>query len=363
VAVLLTVQPSRPSSVLLVFLAATIVALLVAFRRPIPLAAVLLLLVGGIGIRFAIYSQVGSDVLEVTSAAIDRVFAGLNPYGVGYPESRPPGAPFPYGPLAIFWYLPLADAPRLLELFSASIVLAALAVRGKLFGLAVYATAPVLVALSVDGSNDTSLGLLLLIAFGIAQRRPLVAAVVLAAAVAFKVSAAAWVPAFLFWGGWSVAGAFGIASVVAWAPVLLLWGPASFLRSVEQANQLHGNTTIWSLGSVLRDIFGRAAVLPLEQLRLVLGAVTAGVTLRFVRSLDGVIVAGTLVYLVTLFSGGWSTYAYFAAIGPILCWRLDDWLGLPVEPLVLRRAADVDPEVDSTADPDAPLATAPSPTD
>ena len=49
--------------------------------------------------------------------------------------------------------------------------------------------------------------------------------------------------------------------------------------------------------------------------------VMAVLTLRWTRSLDGVILAGTVVYLLTLFLGYWSTYAYFAAIGPILCWR------------------------------------------
>src|SRR4029079_4231737 len=52
------------------------------------------------------------------------------------------------------------------------------------------------------------------------------------------------------------------------------------------------------------------------------------------RSFSGVILAGTLVYLVTLYAGFWSTYAYFAAIGPILAWRIDGWLGVPQPPLV-----------------------------
>ena len=68
--------------------------------------------------------------------------------------------------------------------------------------------------------------------------------------------------------------------------------------------------------------------------RLVIGTVLAVLTLRWAKSLDGVILAGTVVYLLTLFLGYWSTYAYFAAIGPILCWRIDDWLHVPTRPLV-----------------------------
>ena len=39
--------------------------------------------------------------------------------------------------------------------------------------------------------------------------------------------------------------------------------------------------------------------------------------------------AGTAVFLATLYLGWWSTFAYLAAIAPIICWHLDDWLGLP----------------------------------
>jgi hypothetical protein len=81
--------------------------------------------------------------------------------------------------------------------------------------------------------------------------------------------------------------------------------------------------------------------------------VTAVVSLPFIRSsaggpdgadgraaaLDRVIVVGTLVYLVTLFAGSWATFAYFAAIAPVLCLRVDDWLGIPTMPLIERAAA------------------------
>ncbi len=329
----LLLAPTRPNPVVLAFIGATIVALVVGVRRPIPRATLLLLLGGALAIRFAMRTNVGSDVLDVTAAAIDRVLAGLNPYGVGYEASRPPGAPFPYGPLALLWYVPVADLPRLAELLSATVVATALALQGRYLGLALYAAMPAIVNTSVDGSNDTTLGLLLVATFGLAPSRPLLAAVALAAAVAFKVSAAAWVPAFLLWGGWRVAAGFGAASLVLWSPVLLVWGPASFLDSVVRAGQLHRDI-VWSLGALLRGLVGDAAVRVLDVLRLAFGAVTALATLPLARSLDGVIVAGTLVYLLTLFGGTWATFAYFAAVAPLLCLRVDDWLGLPTSPLV-----------------------------
>jgi hypothetical protein len=57
-----------------------------------------------------------------------------------------------------------------------------------------------------------------------------------------------------------------------------------------------------------------------------------------------VILAGTVVYLITLYLGYWSTYAYFAAIGPILCWRIDDWLHVPTRPLVPLPDDELDPD-------------------
>ena len=133
----LLIAPTRPNVFVLVFIAAAIVALVVSSRRRIEPVVLLVLLIGGLAIRYEIRANVGSDVLDVTGAAIDRVLAGMNPYGVGYEESRPPGAPFPYGPLAIRWYVPVANLPRLAELLSASAVATLLAMQGQFLGLAI----------------------------------------------------------------------------------------------------------------------------------------------------------------------------------------------------------------------------------
>ena len=307
----------------------------------------LILLVGALATRYEIRTRVGSDVLDVTAAAIERVLAGLNPYGAGYEESRPPGAPFPYGPLAILWYVPVAHMPRLAELLSASIVATTLALQGRFLGLAIYAATPAIVNTSVDGSNDTTLGLLIALTFLLASSRPVLAGAVLAAAVAFKLSAAAWVPVFLMWGGWRVAASFGVASVAFWSPVLFVWGPLAFLDNLMRANTIHRDI-VWSLGAVLRDRVGEAAVRALDALRVAVGGMVALATIPLVRvggrlgapgrleALDRVSVIGTIVYLVTLFGGTWATYAYFAAIAPILCLRVDTWLGLETMPMVDR---------------------------
>ena len=50
--------------------------------------------------------------------------------------------------------------------------------------------------------------------------------------------------------------------------------------------------------------------------------------LVFVRTPAGLILGGTLVFGATLFLGWWGTFAYLSAVAPIICWHLDDWLGL-----------------------------------
>lgn len=335
VALLLVVQPGGPTAVGLLVMVVLLATLVASLEWRIESLALIVLVGAGLALRLAIKDQVGSDVLDVVSAAIQRTLEGENPYGVGYDASRPPGAPYPYGPLALLWYLPFADRPRLVELLVSAAILTALAVRGRVLGLAVYATAPVLVALTSDGSNDTSAGLLILVALVAAAQRPVLGAVLLAIAAAFKPYALAWAPGLLWWGGGAAAVGFVVASAIAWAPVLLVWGPATFLRSVQMADALHPSP-YYSLGAIWEGILkSPAPVELLDRAKVVLGALSAGVGLRFATSMDRVIVVGILVLVVTLYTGYWATFAYIAAIAPIVCWRLDDWFDLGTRPPIV----------------------------
>jgi hypothetical protein len=65
-----------------------------------------------------------------------------------------------------------------------------------------------------------------------------------------------------------------------------------------------------------------------QALRVGAGAMLAIVSLLWSRSAASFLVAGTLVFGATLFLGWWSTFAYLAAVAPLLCWHLDEWLGL-----------------------------------
>lgn len=117
------------------------VALVARTVRPGPRAVwvLLALLAAGIACRSWLYGEGWSGVLAVTGAAIDRVQAGLSPWNVAYPDSIPPGEPFPYGPTELAWYWPAALAGldlRWVELAGSCGLLVALAARGRAIGLA-----------------------------------------------------------------------------------------------------------------------------------------------------------------------------------------------------------------------------------
>src|SRR5215211_6352068 len=190
IALVLAVQPIWRDSVAIAVAGALALTLVAATRWQLRWLPVLVLVCCGAALRLsALALGAASDVSDVTSAAIQVLLAGGDPYGVGYLVSRPAGAAFPYGPVALLWYLPTWWDPVLIEVAVSGVLLAWLGIRagrGRPLGLAIFALAPPLVLASVDGSNDTSAGLLILAAMAVATRRPAIGAGILAVAVAFK---------------------------------------------------------------------------------------------------------------------------------------------------------------------------------
>src|SRR6185503_12674755 len=264
-----------------------------------------------------------------TRVAILTMQDGGNPYGIGYFISRPPGAPFPYGPVDLFWYLPFVQDPTQLDMLVSFALLGFFGLRaaaGRPIGLVIFALAPPLVLASVDGSNDTSAGLFILIALALAAKRPALGAAALAIAVAFKPYALAWLPPLVLWAGAPAIFGFVAASFVAWSPVLFVWGAESYLRSLAMAQQTHLREAYWSLASVWNGIDPGSAPRALETIRYFLsGAVAVFGGLRL-RSIDGVIVVGSVAFLIAQFGGYFGSYVYVAAAAPVICYRVDDWL-------------------------------------
>jgi hypothetical protein len=315
--------PPRVSVLSLIVLVATL-ALSLRWRMERP--AIIVLLAVGLALRLAPPTGF-SDVLVVSEAAIREMLAGGNPYGHGFAESVPPGAPFAYGPLALLWYLPSLDRPGSLELLSSIVVLGVLALRGRSLGLAIFAVTPALVVAATDGSNDSSAGLLILVALLAALRWPVAGALLLAVATAFKPYALAWLPGLIAYAG-SMAPlvAFLVATMAAWLPALLAWGPEALLWSFRRSDEIHAQpyySLAYGLGSP--ESVPKAAW---QAVRVGVGVMLAAASLVLVRSAASFILMGALVFSATLFLGFWGTFAYLAAVAPILCWHLDDWLGL-----------------------------------
>jgi hypothetical protein len=333
-ALVLAVQPIWPDRTAIGVVGAIGLTLLAAMRWQLRWLPVVVLVICAISLRYSVIDRKGSDVPDVTRSAINVVQLGGNPYGVGYTTSRPPGAPFPYGPVDLAWYAPFAQDPAFLELLVSiglTLYLGVRAANGRPVGLVIFALAPPLVLATVDGSNDTSAGLLILAALAVAARRPVAGAAILAIAVAFKPYAIAWLPPLVAWAGLPAIAAFAGVSVIAWSPVLFHWGPASYLRSLAMAQETHLRQSYWSLGAIVEGIAPEAVSRSLETIRY---AVSGGIAILGglrVRTIDGVIVVGTLAFIAAQFGGYFGSYVYLGAIAPILCWRIDDWLrrGLP----------------------------------
>jgi hypothetical protein len=289
-----------------------------------PIALIVLFAIG-VELRVAQFGIGFSDVSDTIRAAINEVLAGLNPYA---PIANRP--PFPYGPLALIWYLPIND-PRMQEFGLSIVMLGVLAIRGKPMGLAIFATMPLFVLLASDGSNDHTAALFLLVALLVLERAPRAGALLLGLSAGFKIYSLAWLPPVFFWVGVGSAGAVAIALgvvgfLIAWLPAAVLWGPGNILSAIQAADAVH-KAPFFSLGETLLRLGINASRQVLDVFRLLAGAATALIVSPFVRTFSGVVIGGMLIYFVTLYAGYWSTPAYLIAPILVICWFIDAWLG------------------------------------
>lgn len=292
------------------FLLAPLFVLSLRFRLG-PLPAITLVLVG-IGLGVPSWG-VGSDVLDVTRAAISQLPA--SPYGHPFEASRPPGAPFPYGPVALAWY---ALLPAWAELLSSIAIMGLLAGRGALVGLAIFATQRLFAIYATNGANDISMGLLILVGLMVAERWPRLGAAILGLAGAFKLYALAWLPGAFRFGGWRAGLAYIGAFAAGWLPAILLWGAGAIAWSLTEGAAMHE-----------RPWFSLAFQVPVheqlafEALAFGLGGLAAIWAYFWSTNFSRFIFAGAGIFLVVLFAGWWASISYLAALAPALCWQLD----------------------------------------
>lgn len=271
--------------------------------RERPAAAAAAVVVGSVILRLA-YVGIGfTDQIAVSQAGAARAFSGLSPYGVGYAETVPPGAPFPYGPLALIWWLP-GPAVELL----AAILLMALLIRERAWlTLGVFASVPFAVYLTTTGTNDYSPALLLAVGLVLMRSRPYLGALTLAVAAALKPYGFAWLPSLIGYAGWRAGVAMIAASVVLWAPVAV-WGVGGFFRSLELSRSVH-------------PIGENALNLPVLRFAAALIA-AAGL---FAKRWEAAVLIGSAAFVVFLFLDRWASLGYWLAVGPISGIALERW--------------------------------------
>ncbi len=274
---------------------AAVPAALLLYRRPVLMGVALA--AGGAWLRVvhAGFPET-SDQSTVSRAAFQAVLGGSNPFGRGYDESFPPGAPFVYGPLELL-VGPLGVEGQVL---AATGTMLLLAWSRTFITLAVYAAQYFVVQFTATGINDLVPAFFIMAGLLALERRRAAGALLLAVAAGVKPYAFAWFPAAMGYGGVAVAAALLAATGIIWSP-LLLWGPGSFLRSVELAAATHPVTE---------------NTLNMPHLRIL--AVPIALASLLVRPWWLVVLSGTLIFCVVLFLDFWASYGYWLVILPLL---------------------------------------------
>ena len=190
------------------------------------------IVVSGVLLRIGYIGTGFSDPVVVSEAARMRVLSGASPYGVGYPETTPPGWPFPYGPLALLDSVPL-------ELAASIALLALLAWKGRPMTLALYSGLPFSIYLASAGNNDFIPALLL--ASGLLALPRAWGGVLIGLSVAWKPYTLVFVPVALANGSLAAFVAAVAVTIGGWLP-LLWWG--GYPETVAMLNTLQGSSAL-----------------------------------------------------------------------------------------------------------------------
>jgi hypothetical protein len=297
----------------------------------------------GVVLRWSIFAQTGgSDALHSVDEALRTLFGGGNPYDHFYLTTDPPGGVMPYPPAQLLLHLPgwLAggyEGTRLTEFAAAVVGMAALAWLALRFapavglvGLAVYSGLPNLIQLTGDGSNDTSAGVVVLLAIlvvGWAARRAFAGRSAIAAGSAVGLVLATKQSALLFAIALSIyvlathrpalgryLGGIAGALVVVSIPFLLL-GPLAYVHGVVTIPG-HNSTYGWNFWILFAELHWPVADPPtVSAINFVLTAVAMlAVATLCARGLGAAVVGGVVATLVALVTAQWTTPAYFALV-------------------------------------------------
>jgi hypothetical protein len=274
------------------------------------------------------------DQLAVSRAALTLVAHGTSPWGFGYAESVPPGAPFPYGPLGAL--ASVLGVPG--EVLAMLGILLLLAASRALLTCAFLAAWVSWVELGICGINDQVPALLLLGGLLLLERRRLAGAVLVGLSVGIKPYAFAWVPPLIGFGGPLIAVVLLGVTALAWLPMLLLrangWEGGGAVVPVLEATPpgSGGPDPVTVLRGYLdsvelaRSIHPRPEnTLDLPSLRLL--ALPIAIAALWVRSWSTAVLTGGLIFVIVLFLDRWASFGYWLVV-------------LPPVGIVLERALD-----------------------
>jgi uncharacterized membrane protein len=264
-------------------------------RRPVALG--LLLAAASVWMRLLYLGAPETcDQMMVSRAALGVALGGGNPYGFGYAESVPPGAPFPYGPLGLA--TPLLG--QVGETLAFAAVAGILAWQRALFTLVFFGASLQWVELGACGMNDMVPALLLVGGLLLVERRRNVSgAALVALSAGIKPYTFAWFPALIGFGGMATTVVLLVVAGLAWLPVLL-WGPMSYLDSIKGA---------WVVQHAQEQ-----NTLDMPILR-VLAAPLAALSL-LVRSWEGMVLMGAAIFVVMMTTDYWMSYGYWMVVLP-----------------------------------------------
>ncbi|MEZ4596988.1 MAG: hypothetical protein R3C32_09220 [Chloroflexota bacterium] len=264
-------------------------------RRPVALG--LVLAAAAVWIRLLYLGAPETcDQMMVSRAALSVALGGGNPYGFGYAESVPPGAPFPYGPLGLL--TPLAG--QVGETLAFAVVAVILAWQRALFTLVLFGASLGWVELGACGMNDMVPAMLLVGGLLLVERRRNVAgATLVALSAGIKPYTFAWFPALMGFGGLTTAVVLLVVAGIAWLPVLV-WGPASYLDSVKGAWVVQHRQDQNTLDMPIL----RVLAAPLAALSLL------------VRSWEAMVLMGAAIFVVMMTTDYWMSYGYWMVVLP-----------------------------------------------
>jgi len=291
----------------------------------------------------------GSDVLRATQEGIVNLLQGMNPYTVPLTSTIPPGSPLVYPPGELLWYLPthlaFGDLTRV-DTAAGIVLTAAIGVAGFRAGwervalpAMLYATWGIGAFRAVDGSNDVSASLLVVLALAIlvfADRDTrfgrvafVLSAITFGWAVAFKQFAVVILPLVLRhlavagrdWRRYAIVSAATVAVLVL---PFLVWDPRAFLGA--QLAILTFHTEVWGANFLATlqqyvDVTGWLPVFFAAEILVTLG--TFAVLLRSrLPTIGAATFGGCAVILVALLLARWTTQPYYAYLGGVAAMAL-----------------------------------------